>query len=332
MRHINSQKGFTLIELIIAIFFGVFLFAGVYSVYTSMRASTTETLHAGELQETARIAIDIIASDLSRAGFWGEDLQLSLDANITDVPPAFAGDCRQANHDNNASFPVLAAQQGFRYLFASRANQAAQLECITDAKIDSDVLQLKRASATALPNPAFFEDNRYYLLANGIEAAIVEGDAALFPNIDNSRGWIYWHRVYYVANTNDGVTLKRKQLIVDGAGDPKMNSMSLMEGIEILRFSFGVDSNSDGRVDVYIPANQMRDSQWQSTELNRIIAAKITVIARVLDADLRYENFNTYELDGEVFSPNGDHYRRLLMSRVVRIENSANTQWYEGIR
>lgn len=332
MRYKKRQKGFTLIELIIAIFFGVFLFAGVYSVYVSMRASTTETLHAGELQETARIAINLVASDLNRAGFWGEDLQLALDANITQSPPAFAGDCRQVNHDNSGSFPVLAAQQSFRALFAVRATQAAQVECIADAKIDSDVLQIKRASSTSLPTPASFQDNRYYLLANGIEAAVVAGDSALFPTIQNSRGWIYWHRVYYVANTSDGVTLKRKQLIVDGAGDPKMDSLSLMEGIEIMRLSFGVDSNSDGRVDVYVPAAQMQERQWQSTERNRIIAAKVSVIARVLAADPRYENFNTYNIDGETFTPNGDHYRRLLMSRVIRIENSAHTQWHEGIR
>lgn len=332
MKTHTSQKGFTLIELVIAVFFGVFLFAGVYSVYVSMRASTTETLHAGELQETARIAIDIITADLSRAGFWGEDLQLALDANITQSPPIFVGDCRQQTHDNSASFPVIAAQQGFRYLFATRATQAAQLECIADAKTDSDVLQLKRSSSVSIPSPASFQDNRFYLMANGIEAAVVAGDAAVFPSIENSRSWIYWHRVYYVANTSDGVTLKRKQLIVDGAGDPKMDSLSLMEGIEKMRLSFGVDTNGDGRVDVYVPTNQMRDNQWQSTERNRIIAAKITLLARVLDADLRYENFNTYDLDGETFTPNGDHYRRLLMSRVIRIENSAHTQWHEGIR
>lgn len=328
----HTQQGFTLIELIIVIFFGVFLFAGVYSVYVAMRASTTETLHAGELQETARIAIDVVASDLSRAGFWGEDLQLPLDTNVVQSPPVFIGDCSQNNHDNNGSFPVVAAQQGFRYLYASRVTQAAQLGCIADAKTESDVLQLKRASSSPVPNPAFFQDNRFYLMGNGIEAAVVAGDAAFFPAIDNSRAWIYWHRVYYVANTSDGVTLKRKQLIVDGSGDPKMDSLSLLEGIEILRLSFGVDTNSDGRVDAYISANQMQDSQWQSTERMRIIAAKVTVIARVLAPDPRYQNFNTYDIDGEVFTPNGDHFRRLLMSRVIRIENSANTQWHEGIR
>jgi type IV pilus assembly protein PilW len=55
--HHANNKGFALVELIIALSVGLVLFAGVLSIFVGMRTTTAETSSYGELQENGRFAI-----------------------------------------------------------------------------------------------------------------------------------------------------------------------------------------------------------------------------------------------------------------------------------
>ena len=72
----KNQLGLTILELLISLTVGLFLFAGVLSVFIGMRTTTEETTSYGALQENARFALNIISEDLARQAFWGGAVKL----------------------------------------------------------------------------------------------------------------------------------------------------------------------------------------------------------------------------------------------------------------
>ena len=329
----NHLRGFTLLETFIALAIGVFMFAGVISAYSAMRSTSSETLAIGDIQETARMAMNLLKRDIEKAGFWGADLDFNLEDSLTTNPVAFASDCiGDGPTDNNRSFPVLASDYPFRYLWLKTATQTNEMGCIQDSKAGSDILQLKRAVGARVASTADFRVNRYYLISSDVESGLVAGNAAVFPDIENSQNWMYQHIVYYVSTAAGGTALRRKRLIIGGDGQPSIDTSSLIDGIERIHFQLGVDTTGDQQVDVYLAPAQVTQAIWDQSANARIMAVKIFVLARASQPDKRYTNNNRYQLGNVVVNGGGDNYRRILLTSTVRVENAATTNWYEGGR
>lgn len=69
----NSQKGMTLVELMVAMVLGLIVIGGVVSVLVSNKRSYTTNEGLSQVQETARTAFELIARDVRQAGGTGCD-------------------------------------------------------------------------------------------------------------------------------------------------------------------------------------------------------------------------------------------------------------------
>ncbi len=70
--HSNSpQRGFTLIELMIAMLIGVFLMGGVIQIFLSAKQAYRLQENLSRLQENGRFAMDFITKDVRMAGYTG---------------------------------------------------------------------------------------------------------------------------------------------------------------------------------------------------------------------------------------------------------------------
>ncbi|MCJ8296774.1 MAG: PilW family protein, partial [Colwellia sp.] len=111
-----------------------------------------------------------------------------------------------------------------------------------------------------------------------------------------------------------------------------MNFSPVIDGIEKIRFMYGVDTTIDptlpgyGVVDAFISADNMTQSFWDNAGGSRILAVKIYVLARGIRLDNKYTNTNTYQLGDLPFAVN-DNYRRLLFSSTVTLYNSSVDAW-----
>lgn len=65
----GSQRGFTLVELMIALALSLFLLGGLLLTYTSGRAASLEAERLSRLQENIRFASDYLVRDIRNAGF-----------------------------------------------------------------------------------------------------------------------------------------------------------------------------------------------------------------------------------------------------------------------
>lgn len=85
------QKGFSLIELMIALTIGMFLVLGVLYIYSSSRASYATNDAGARVQEDARFALERLAREIRMAGYMGCANALDLNPRVI-VDPDKDGD------------------------------------------------------------------------------------------------------------------------------------------------------------------------------------------------------------------------------------------------
>lgn len=317
MRYIK-QAGLTLVELMISLAIGVFLLGGVTAAYLAMRTATVETVAMSEMQQNGRMALSMLTTDIQQAGFRG---MLPTFNTNTSAPAPFAGDCNAGL--NGGSFPQDGLGEFPVIWGRTLAVAGGAIACINNAVADSDILQIKRATGPALPDPlpaGALDARQYYLEASGSEGNIFAGNIGPV-GIAQAEIWPYRHHVYFVTTeVVDGVAvpvLARMELVNNGG--PQMQQALLLDGIERISFAFGADMNGDNQIDGYIASDNMPAALWQAD--TDIIAVRVNVLVRATRPDNDYINANTYDLGGgNVFTPN-DSFRRMLFSSTVHIAN-----------
>lgn len=338
MKYMNSkyQQGFSLLEVFIALAIGLVIFAGVLSIFVGMRTTTTETSSNGELQENGRFAMSVLTDDISKQDFWGDFVSTFSKPQIRHALAAPGNDC-VGGGVNNATFP--AATGTFRTLWGKTAGSANPMGCFEDAKIGSDIIQLKRVlgselvkadgitSITIAPVGAAPLGN-YHLVTTLNEGTIF--NSAAVPTYDSSRVWQYQHHVYYIREETQGSDTV--PVLMQGQLTTQMVFSPIIDGIEMIRFMYGYDADTDplavgyGIVDAYIPAKDMTQALWDNAGGTKIIAVKIYVLARSIRPDNKYTNTKTYHL-GDLPVSFNDHYRRLLFSSTVTLYNARVDSW-----
>ena len=327
----SLQKGFSLLEVMISLSVGLVLFAGVLSIFVGLRSTTAETASYGELQENGRFALSILTEDLLRQNFWGDYTGTFDLSSINPVPSAPSNECN-GDGVNNGTFPLSVGH--FRTLWGSTVTNAAILGCITNARVGtaasndySDVIQIKRAVASPLVNSlgdpiTSAPTGNYYLVSNLNHGEVFSGGTV--PSVDNSQVWEYQHHVYYVREESQGdYTVP---VLMQGQLTSQMSFSPLVDGIEIIRFMYGVDSDNDGVVNAYISANNMTEDYWNNANDTKILAVKVYVLTRSIKPDVKYNNANTYHL-GDLSVSFDDAYRRLLFSSTVTLFNARVDSW-----
>lgn len=91
----RKYAGFTLVEMMVALFIGGLVLGGVMFTYISMKVTTRDTMTIGELQETGRLAINIMQRDIEQIGFWGTFYENSFSPANTESTANPAPDCSE---------------------------------------------------------------------------------------------------------------------------------------------------------------------------------------------------------------------------------------------
>jgi len=340
MKNINNstinkvQQGFTIVETLIALSIGLVIFAGVLSIFVGLKTTATETSNYGELQENGRFAISVLSDDLLKQNFFGDYGGTFGSSNLIAIPGVAGNDC-VGKGINNATFPLDTGP--FRTLWGETITAANPMGCFSDARVgvnadaeadasfSSDLIQIKRV----IGNPVVATTAGFHYLTTNISTGSLYAGGGVIPFIDNSRTWQYQHHVYYVREEALGgevVPVLMQGRLVAG----RMVFAPIIDGIETIRFMYGVDSNGDGAVNGFISAGNMTDGLWNNAGGSRILAVKIFVLARSTLPDNKYTNSNTYFLgdlnDGDGITFN-DNYRRLLFTSTVTLYNAGVDQW-----
>jgi type IV pilus assembly protein PilW len=333
MRAANSefQRGVSLIELMIALVIGLFLILGAVTVYNQSRRTYQASEAVARLQESARLAMEVIEADVRMADFWGMSNRADIIENRAgpgESPPATFSAAQQANVSTCGAAGSNWVIDLDEYIDGS--NDAYTLQCAASSyAAGTDVLVVRRASETLATT---LDPNRVYLQTSRILGTLFVPTAgctdatdpacipaAYLPPASQSRA--LEARAYYVSSQstlrNDVPSLRRKRFAnVNAAGGNVMVDEEIVPGVEDMQVRFGIDTNADTNVDQYVapgavPANA------------QVISATIWLRVRAEDADVGHRDETAYQYGGmaAAVTPN-DNYRRIVVSKTIQIRNT----------
>jgi len=317
-------KGFSMVELLVAMLVGLIIMTGVFS----LNAVTRETQKSSETQmdmvADARFAIEMIAYDLRHAGMWGatnKDSVIACRAGdavcaaTSDVLPEATNDCLAAgNWYNTLSQPI----------FATNNSNPYDGTCIPTAsekyQANTDVLDIRYADSNVLNS---LSAGQTYIRSNFINGKAFVGTAQpLLPAYDTgdpldktTRNYLLHAYSYYVSDftdkMGDGIPSLRRVALVSG---PQLQNQTLVSGVVDFQVQFGEDViGGDKIVDRYVNPNQV--NKWQN-----IYAAKIWLLMRTDEKEDQVKT-KTFTLAGTENTYGDDGYRYFMVSSVVDLRN-----------
>jgi len=329
----NKYQGFSLVELLIAMGLSLILMVGVLEVFNSHKQSF-ELIHgSNERQENGRVSGSLIAESLRMADHWAGVAAEAVEFGNTSLVSS-PGNCNAAWVFDNTE-----AVRGYDGESTIGAVNGFPAECNdSDEYVEnSDLLMLRYADGRSLTNDVDISHTRnskqYFVrVTTGLLAYVFNGsDSAQaiskVPAANGTYNMRYRAELYFLRPCSNKVggrcvdglpTLIR--LTLNGN---KFTQQALVEGIEQLQFSYGVDQNSDQEIDGYQSANSVTD--WGT-----VISVRLSLIARSLKADANLdETGKEYLMEGDMAEPGSGYavsasdkrFRRKLYQREVYIRN-----------
>lgn len=343
-----SDRGFSMVELMIAMLLGLFVSGVVISIFVSTNRSFTQDQEVSRMQENARYAMRVLANDLSMVGFWGRVLSPgAINAKVRDCDVDGSGAECQGDYTGTAltlttdcgpgSVTPVPAKWAYSITTpveivteSTAANAESTFGCIDqdDFQAGTDILAIRRVQGEPLASTRADDDDndKIFLRATGAAGMLLDYDhtdstttgADIFD-------WSYAAHIYYVQNyfstAGDGIPSLFRKKLGGPAGDAAMQTEDggVAPGIEYFHVMFGIDQDGDGAANVYTASPSAAGMQ-------SAVSARIFVLARSMQADPAHTNDKVYQL-GDVtkdYSGSPDNFYRRVFMTTVRVRNQAH--------
>ena len=340
------QRGFALVELMVALTLGLVLFAGAGHLVVASSQSWALQDELRRVRENGRLALDILGQSISTAAYTGCPAQAKL-ANLL----ASTTDDRQwmMHFDKGLlGIPISSVRQ--------QLDGDADSEAIITYRIDSDqalvVNNHDLATATLTTTGGHGYDrgdllalttadcSQVSLFSAGVETSgtevthpagsgtlanctsLLQGDFSCHSGVQDA-GTISHagstlaaieSYAFYLRESNNVPTLYRK-LAGEYASGRSISAEALIEGIERLSARYGLDSDGDGVVNQYLDASEILpfDNQWQN-----IVSVRLELVARSFSEVARQPQ--AFFFAGQRILPADLFVRRNFM-RTIKIRN-----------
>ncbi len=305
----TGQQGMTLIEVMISVTISLVLLAGVLQIFASNKETYRVQDAMARVQEGGRFAIRFLTKDLRMAGYMG-----CTSINSQNSPPVNMADI---NNDGVADIVADFTGDGLQGWESSQLPivlSDTQDLTSTEATASTDIISIKRAADTGarltsnltsvnanirldtVTASGMFEADDIMLItdcektdifaatsvANGAGTTIVVHSNAV--NTGNNLSKVYAadaevmsliNTVYYVGpNATGEPSLYRQELGNAGV----LSTQELVEGVEDMQISYGVDTDGDRTANVYVDADNAL-----AADMRLVVSVRVALTLRTLD-------------------------------------------------
>lgn len=326
----TRMRGVSLIELMIALVIGSILLIGALSVFVSSRNTFRVNETLARIQENARFALDIMEPDLRLASFWGRTsssafLQGSATAvNAIPFGLGVGGDCRN-NWSIDLNFAVEAFNNAYPYA-AGCASFGAGAQAGADTLVIRHVMAVP--SAVGIPGTMQVQSSRMngQIFADGVQPAGFPATATMHNLVTHG---------YYVAQdsgpgplptqTGTGVPSLRRKSLQPG---PVVVDQDIISGVQDFQVQLGVDTDvvgapTRGMIDRWVdPGNGILiPGNAAFIPTAKVVAVRVWLLMRAERPETGFVN-NTNYIYGDRNLVFNDNFRRLLVSKTIRLRNT----------
>lgn len=296
-----NQRGFTLVELMVALVLGLILTGGVINIYISSKQTYRMQDNQSRLQENGRFALQYLAKDIRMAGYMGCNNFSAITPNIISTSPvaqAFSTSTIIQGYDAGAWPAVPAA-----FPFAQPANYAAGTSVVVvNFAISSGIFVVApmppdAASIFVSPNTVFKQNDIVFITdcssadvfgitnntsGGGPSMTLTHGasnNSPAPPALSKQYGTdamalkfqTDMFYIGYIAGTTCPCALYRQTL----SGTDR-----LVDNVQDMQISYGVDTNGDSAADEYLPAAAV-GALWPS-----VISIRVNLLVTTPDNNL----------------------------------------------
>jgi type IV pilus assembly protein PilW len=335
-RAVSTQRGFSIVELMVAMTLSLILMVGALSILYSSKLSYNENDRLARLQEAGRAAIELLLRDARSAGY--------------------GGCARDAYFTNNLNTPTGLLQNFREPAFGYEASGGAWVPgrdttVIPTATTGSDILVLRgsrqglpvfRLNTPVLngtanidvvrPPGATVVANTPMVISDCISTTVFNassfnpaGATAAIAHVGGNSNASLQHTFQMGAQVIPVDTVV--YFVDDPAGTgpglwqrlgTRPQAELMIEGVENMQLLYGVDTNADFVVDNYVKANAVTD--W-----TQIIAINIALLIRTQDETNPGTDTRQYTLlDEPALGPFNDRRQRSLFVTTVTLRNRAS--------
>jgi type IV pilus assembly protein PilW len=325
------QRGFSLVELMVALVLGLLILVGLVTLFANQSVARGEIDKASRQIENGRYAMHTLVDEVHLAGYYGPLINAPTSAAVP----------------NPCLFTATAVASGLGVplqVYAGAATDPTPSTCLTGYKANTAVLVIRRAETVTT---GAFTNGEFNIQVSGCQdnnAAYIVGTAAAdfapglykrpTPSTTCPTTGVktaaditpLYVRIYYISTCSnktdctvsgaDSVpTLRRIDVKPAGLSAPT----ALVDGIENLQAMFGKDTDAtpDGIPNAYDSTVPTTVAEW-----SQVMALRLYVLARNVDATGTYTDAKTYDLGAVSVTPGGN-YKRHAYSEVARLNNVA---------
>ena len=338
-RRSRRSKGFSLIELMVALVIASILLIALSSLFVNNTSARNELEKSSRQIENGRYAMQILADDIRHAGYYGPLISApALPGSYANLPDACSTTTTTVR--DGMGLPV----QGYEGAATAAALDSGKvgLSGTTAAgyKANTAVLVVRRAHTSIAASAANEFQHSGQRLRRG-HAAVRDGrrPAGTFNlHANTAPGCMplsgapgatiapFLTRIYFISTCSrascasgaDTVpTLKRIDIT------PTSTDVTpIVDGIENMQFDYGIDTSPfDGVPDVYTNDATAHAAVVPTLpEWSNVMAVRIYLLARNVESSGAFTDVKTYRLGPVNYTPGGN-FKRHAYTELVRLVN-----------
>lgn len=341
-RYGGNNKGFSLVELLIAMVIASVVGLAGISIFSSSNWSQKTQEDITEAQQNVRVAMDRLTKDIRMAGFGLPDPPFSLTFT---VPATFVGESvgsitltSPITVNNSSTAPDTITILGIGYE-AGTLSKGGATDCNDSGMGKICLDSVASANNFFSTDLTTFKTNRKYISLNGTTYMVLSAaqserasaklalgtPATLDRNYPDGTPVYIIQAVQYtiVSDTSiTGCSATNPCLTSHDATELRGSGRQLLaENIEDIQFAYGIDeSPRDGKID-YASGYDAADFSNAPTDNTSIIAVRTTVVGRTRTTDMKGQTGFKRPAAEDRAEGASDGYRRRTLLKVLKIRN-----------
>ena len=320
------QHGFSLVELMIAIFIGVIIIGATYAAYISQERSFASQDQVAEMNTSSKIALDMIASDIREAGFGLagagtfniNGFTNAITATDSSTAPdmiTLVGGLRRAGTlcSNSAGTAIDPGDTQFMLVSTSGGKSLSNIN--TTDKRNITFAGLSFGVVTAVNNTTGMITLQNSIGKTFPQYTDLNGDG----NCDDGEGvpvYVVEDTTYQVVGT-ELQRVRRMNCAIFGGG-PNCDDTDVIAGnIDDFQIRYGYDTDNNGVIN---PATEYYDLPPGTDRLLRI---RVNILARTARLDPNFEGQGSLPaaIENRNHAAINDSFRRRWWQMAVDLRN-----------
>lgn len=346
--------GLSIVELMVAITIGLIILAAVIRLFVTSRSTYTLEEGLARVQESGRFAMEFLAQDIRMAGYAGCSANLSSGSVANHVSPATSASNFNPDGVAGYKYTCTGSCSGARTEWTPALPSEYFPTGSVSALTSTDVIVIQRADTVSTHlsgNLSTQNANIQVFSTAGVLSNIQAGDILMVsdcsgadvfkatnvgggsgtttiahssagntsPNLSktyNADAEIMKliTRIYFVGRRNSGAppSLYRRALATNGS----LETQELVEGVEMMRLSYGEDTDATGDKVPNIYRAPSAVSNWR-----KVITVRVGLLAKTPGNVEQEADTRTYDLADSTVGPFNDNVRRRAFNSTVQLRN-----------